>query len=116
MTSAEALMNEIQSLSPVQGAFVIQFRSPRQLRQGCFTGRAEHVASGKVEHFRTPDELIAFVTGAVTARTPESATERADLAAHALAVRRRQARPFLFPDESWRQWKQHSQIQKTQGP
>ncbi|MGH8503498.1 MAG: hypothetical protein ACREVE_13700 [Gammaproteobacteria bacterium] len=109
-------MNEIHSLSPTQGAFVIQFRSPRQVRQGCFTGRAEHVASGKVEHFRTPDELIAFVTGALTAHTPESATERADLAGHALAVRRRQARPFLFPGGSWRQWKQSSQVQKTSGP
>ena len=74
------------------------------------------MASGKAAHFRTPDELIAFVTAALTARTPESATERADFAAHALAVRRRQAPPFLFPDESWRQWKQQSQIQKTSGP
>lgn len=42
-----------------QRAFVIQFLQ----REGVddFTGRVEHVGSGEVAHFTTPDELIRFL-------------------------------------------------------
>lgn len=99
-------MKEVQPLSPMQSSFVIQFDASTCAREGYFTGRVEHVASGKEEHFRTLVELVTLVTGALSTRTPETATERAELASHTLAVRRGQARPFLFPGEVWNHWKQ----------
>lgn len=66
MALADAQMNEDQALPPGQGAFVIQFRSPADVEQGCFAGRAEHVASGEVTRFQSPEELLAFVRHVLT--------------------------------------------------
>jgi hypothetical protein len=52
---------EREALSPGEGAFVIQFRASADVEQGRFTGRVEHVASGDVGHFQTPEGLVAFV-------------------------------------------------------
>lgn len=43
-----------------QRAFVIQFLQ-REGAEDAFTGRVEHVGSGEVAHFTTPDELILFL-------------------------------------------------------
>lgn len=46
---------------PGHGGFVIQFRELDDVEQGRFAGRVEHVASGEVGHFKTPEEMVAFV-------------------------------------------------------
>jgi hypothetical protein len=61
VTTVEMSKDEREPLSPEQGAFVIQFRTSADVEQGRFTGRMEHVASGQVGHFQTPEQLVAFV-------------------------------------------------------
>jgi hypothetical protein len=58
--------------SPGEGGFVIQFRAPRDVEQGRFKGRAEHVASGEVGHFQTPEELAAFIRNVLGGQHQES--------------------------------------------
>jgi hypothetical protein len=61
-------MDKQKPLSPRDGGFVIQFRTTSDVTQARFAGRVEHVASGKVGHFRTPEELRDFVSRVLRAR------------------------------------------------
>ena len=45
----------------MRGAFVVQLRKPGQDVAGQIEGSVEEVDSGKQLHFRSPDELIAFL-------------------------------------------------------
>jgi len=47
-------------LSP-HWAFVVQFQSGTEMAQGECAGRVEHMVSGQATHFRSWDELKAFV-------------------------------------------------------
>ena len=42
-------------------AFVVQFRAETDVEADRFEGRVEHVASGRVAHFQSLDELLAFM-------------------------------------------------------
>ncbi len=44
-----------------EGAFVVQFKMGAVAVDGPLAGRAEHVVSGKVTHFESPAELLAFL-------------------------------------------------------
>jgi hypothetical protein len=61
MATAQVSKDKRGLLSPERGAFVIQFRASADVEQGRFAGRVEHVASGEVGHFQTPEQLVAFV-------------------------------------------------------
>jgi hypothetical protein len=49
-----------------QQAFVVQFRSETDVEAGRFEGRVEHVASGQAAHFKSLDELLAFMVRVLT--------------------------------------------------
>ncbi len=49
------------STYPSERAFVLQFHREADLGAGRFLGRIEHVASGRVGHFQSFEELVAFV-------------------------------------------------------
>src|SRR5262245_20029805 len=40
------------------GAFVVQFRASTDFDRGIVEGRVEHVASGRIAHFKTIQELV----------------------------------------------------------
>jgi hypothetical protein len=42
-------------------AFVVQFRAGTDVADGQYDGRLEHVASGRVTHFRSLEELAALL-------------------------------------------------------
>jgi hypothetical protein len=56
---------------PAQRAFVVQVHAAAQVAQGQLAGRIEHVVSGQAVHFRTLDELLAFIARVLTAPAPE---------------------------------------------
>ena len=51
---------------PVQRAFVVQLHATAAVAQGQLSGRVEHVLSGQVAHFRSLDELLAFIARVLT--------------------------------------------------
>jgi hypothetical protein len=51
-----------ESLLSPRRAFVVQFRTGVQATQGHFTGRVEHITSGRATRFHSPGELMAFFT------------------------------------------------------
>ena len=57
MATAQVSKDKRGLLSPERGAFVIQFRASADVEQGRFGGWVEHVASGEVAHFQTPEQL-----------------------------------------------------------
>jgi hypothetical protein len=48
-------------LSPAR-AFVVQFREEAEAARPHFTGRVEHMVSGRAARFHSPEELMAFFT------------------------------------------------------
>ena len=59
-------------LSPAR-AFVVQFREGTEAARERFTGRVEHMVSGRAARFHSPEELLAFfarVLGTVCAKPP----------------------------------------------
>jgi hypothetical protein len=59
-------------LSPAR-AFVVQFREETEAVREHFTGRVEHMVSGRAARFHSPEELLAFfaqVLGAMRAKPP----------------------------------------------
>jgi hypothetical protein len=44
---------------PAWKAFVVQFSSECETTGGAFSGRVEHLSSGRRAHFQSPEELIA---------------------------------------------------------
>lgn len=61
-------MSSTGPLLPTRLAFVVQFSAETAVGQAQFTGRVEHIVSGAVAHFRTLDELWAFMLRALTAQ------------------------------------------------
>jgi hypothetical protein len=51
---------------PVRRAFVVQFRTEADLKQGKFTGRVEHVVSGQATRFHSLEELLTFLAQVLT--------------------------------------------------
>jgi hypothetical protein len=49
------------NVSQHTGAFVIRFQTGTDMNKDWFEGRVEHVASGQLAHFYSPDELMAFL-------------------------------------------------------
>jgi hypothetical protein len=47
---------------PVHRAFVVQLGWESDVAHGQFAGRVEHVVSGEVTHFQSPEELLVFIT------------------------------------------------------
>lgn len=48
---------------PAWKAFVVQFGRDAGARQGVFSGRVEHLSSGRRAHFRSGEELLATLRG-----------------------------------------------------
>jgi hypothetical protein len=46
---------------PAKHAFVVQLSREALGTHDSFSGRAEHVVSGRATHFETVDELLAFI-------------------------------------------------------
>jgi hypothetical protein len=53
---------------PHRRAFVVQLHAESDVARGLVFGRVEHVVSGEAAHFRTLDELVAFMAGVLAAR------------------------------------------------
>ena len=51
-----------QPIYPSNRAFVLQFHREADLKTGRCLGRIEQVVSGKVGHFQSLEELLAFLT------------------------------------------------------
>ena len=61
-------------LSPAR-AFVVLFREEIEAAQERFTGRAEHMGSGRATRFHSPQELLAFFTQVLNAMRAKPAEE-----------------------------------------
>jgi hypothetical protein len=46
---------------PANHAFVVQLSREALGTHNSFRGRAEHIVSGRIAHFETVDELLAFI-------------------------------------------------------
>ena len=46
---------------PAERAFVVQVSARAELEQDRWEGRVEHVTSGHAKHFRSREELLAFM-------------------------------------------------------
>lgn len=64
------LMMPEQPTLPAEGAFVVQFSSETNPRQGRFAGRVEHVVSGKSCRFQTLNECLGFIRELLDQRAP----------------------------------------------
>jgi hypothetical protein len=53
-------------------AFVVQFRANHGGARTSYTGRVEHMTSGRVTHFRSRSELWSFLTQIVAEAEQES--------------------------------------------
>lgn len=51
---------------PSNRAFVVQFRAPPRDSTVSWEGRVEHLSSGQVLRFHSPEELLAFLTRVLT--------------------------------------------------
>ena len=60
---------------PIARAFVVHFARERGDRRR-FIGRVEHLASGRVKHFSSLRELLAFLDAAPDAPGPSSVESR----------------------------------------
>ena len=63
-----------QPTLPTNRAFVVQFRVSPTGAPSCWEGRAEHVVSGQVAHFRAVEELLAFMSRVLADVQEESGT------------------------------------------
>ena len=63
---------------PAERAFVVQFDAATLEVRGHVAGRVEHIVSAQATHFRSWEELQAFVTSVLTARSaaPGTAAEQ----------------------------------------
>jgi hypothetical protein len=50
-----------QPTLPAWKAFVVQFSSETEPRSGAFSGRVEHLSSGRRVHFHSSAELVAIL-------------------------------------------------------
>jgi hypothetical protein len=51
---------------PTDRAFVVQFRAKAPGASSPYDGRVEHLVSGQVAHFHSPEELLAFMVRVLT--------------------------------------------------
>ena len=51
---------------PTNRAFVVQFRAQPTDSALSWEGRAEHLSSGQVQRFHSPEELLAFLARVLT--------------------------------------------------
>jgi hypothetical protein len=58
MSQGKPAQQELPAL-PAWKAFVVQFSRDSSEQAGIFTGRIEHLSSGRRAHFHSPDELVA---------------------------------------------------------
>ena len=63
---------------PAERAFVVQFDAATLEVRGHVAGRVEHIVSAQATHFRSWEELQAFVASVLMARSaaPETAAEQ----------------------------------------
>ncbi|HTT63944.1 MAG TPA: hypothetical protein VMG35_18965 [Bryobacteraceae bacterium] len=54
----------------MQRDFVIQIRPDADVRAGQLEGRVEHIDSGRSSHFKSVEELVAFLTAMLAADEP----------------------------------------------
>jgi len=59
--AASSASAEVPSL-PVYKAFVVQFTRDTRAQSGPFSGRVEHISSGRRGRFASPPELLAVLT------------------------------------------------------
>jgi hypothetical protein len=55
------MAESIQSSLPAWKAFVVQFSRETDGPEGTFSGRVEHLNSGRRAHFDSPEELLAVL-------------------------------------------------------
>ena len=55
-----------QASLPTNCAFVVQFRAQPPEAPLAWDGRVEHVVSGQVARFHSPEELLAFLARVLT--------------------------------------------------
>jgi hypothetical protein len=51
---------------PTELAFVVQFAADTAAPQGRFTGRVEHIVSGRASHFASREDLLGFIERVLT--------------------------------------------------
>ncbi len=61
-------------LSPHR-AFVVQLREQADAGHGVWTGRIEHVTSGRATHFQSLEELATFMAGVLTSLSKDVSDE-----------------------------------------
>lgn len=54
-------MSQSQPVLPANRAFLVQFRTPSIELPPSHAGRVEHVVSGQMARFHSPEELLAFM-------------------------------------------------------
>jgi hypothetical protein len=59
-------MSHSQPSLPTNRAFVVQFRARPAGLSPYYAGRVEHLDSGQVGRFHSPDELLAFIIRVLT--------------------------------------------------
>jgi hypothetical protein len=59
-------MSRSQPTLPTNRAFVVQFRPQTSEALSVYEGRIEHLVSGRVTHFHSLDELLAFMIRVLT--------------------------------------------------
>ena len=64
-----------QASLPTHRAFVVQFRAQSPEAPLLWDGRVEHVVSGQVTRFHSPEELLAFLHRVLTDVQTPPATE-----------------------------------------
>jgi hypothetical protein len=57
----------LNRLSSMLRAFVVQLDSDANVSEGRLVGRAEHVRTGEVAHFKSLEELLRFVDNRIRA-------------------------------------------------
>jgi hypothetical protein len=57
----------LNRVSSMVRAFVVQFSSDANVSEGRLAGRAEHVRTGEVTHFKSLEELLRFVEKSIEA-------------------------------------------------
>jgi len=66
-------LSELQSSRPypLTRAFVVKLHAEAEPRHGGLCGRVEHVASGRRGEFRSADQLLAWLAGALEQQARE---------------------------------------------
>ncbi len=64
----QATQNSLNDQLPPNRAFVVQFASQTDFAHNTIVGRAEHIASGAVVHFESPEELLEFAAKLLSAQ------------------------------------------------